>query len=77
MLPRKPDWVADAYAPGLILLLLSTFRQKIIANSTFSWWAAWLNNDPRKVVVAPKYNLGRNVCRWFPHDFEVEGWRYV
>jgi hypothetical protein len=57
------------------LRLMSLCRYHIIANSSFSWWGAWLSNYQYKLVFAPR--------KWFhgyqhdTRDLIPNGWEYV
>lgn len=41
------------------LRLMMNCRHFLVANSTFSWWAAWLGQYPGKIVIAPRRWMGR------------------
>ena len=72
---NHPATVVDgnsADANYVDLYLMSNCKHNIIANSSFSWWGAWLNNNANKIIIAP--------TTWFvnspltPKDIIPENW---
>ncbi|MDP3332699.1 MAG: alpha-1,2-fucosyltransferase [Methylococcaceae bacterium] len=60
--------LADSYKD---MQLMGLCRHHIIANSSFSWWGAWLNANPEKLVIAPKnwFSNGNNDCDLIPDEW--------
>ena len=56
------------------LRLMSLCKHNIIANSSFSWWGAWLNRNPQKKVYAPKEWFNSNMRNINPRDIIPEAW---
>lgn len=66
------DWNKDGDS-YMDMQLMSLCKHNIIANSSFSWWGAWLNSHSDKWVIAPKkwYKGDTGI---YPDGFLPKGW---
>lgn len=78
------EWCKEIFVEGFVfvegnnqyedLCLMSLCKHNVISNSSYSWWAAWLNPNPNKTVIAPK--------NWFTdpkplNDLYPENWMKI
>jgi len=68
IIENEPDYI-DLY-------MMSKCKHNIIANSSFSWWGAWLNQNPGKTVIAPKRWFGDSAS-YDKRDLVPEKWRII
>ena len=63
-----PDWEQ--------MLIMSSCEINIIANSTFSWWGAYLNNSPDRIVLYPNTWFGPKITHDISDLFPID-WRKI
>lgn len=56
------------------LYLMSFCKNHIIANSTFSWWGAYLNKNKNKKILYPNKWFGPAYSEWITDDIFPEDW---
>lgn len=67
----------DSKSDIIDFYLMSMLRNQIIANSSFSWWAAWLNTNKNKTVFAPKKWFGIKNKNLVTKDLIPSNWEII
>ena len=59
------------------MLTMSNCSHNIIANSTFSWWSAYFNPNPRKIVCYPELWFGTKMGDIYLNDLFPPSWKKI
>lgn len=86
----EPDWVKKHLLPTVDnctlvcrnkdaeswqdMALMSKCKHHVIANSSFSWWGAWLNPDKEKIVIAPQNWFNKKTDYFDDGDIVPKSW---
>ena len=73
---HQAESVASPHGPAMDMLAMSFAAANVIANSTFSWWGAWMGDQDRTVVApVPWFASGAEVKGLIPPQWTtIEGW---
>jgi hypothetical protein len=69
---KEALFIEPSYFAAEDMFLMSRCRHHILANSSFSWWGAWLHPDPGKMVIAPRPWLSHAAKE--PTDIIPDAW---
>tara|TARA_R110000824_G_scaffold185608_7_gene366597 strand:- start:1345 stop:2028 length:684 start_codon:yes stop_codon:yes gene_type:complete len=67
---------SEGRSPSEDIEYMSRCSHHVIANSSFSWWGAWLGHNENKIVIAPKRWFGKNK-EYDTKDLYCSGWHII
>lgn len=74
---NKNATFVDTKSDVVDFYLMSRMKDNIIANSSFSWWAAWINKNDNKHVIAPKKWFGPKNKHLYSGDIIPNDWEVI